>query len=333
MYLFSLFTRILLYLPGEISHNLALGGLKLLFLTGLLKFFKVNNNQEINFSDRDLKKLSRKIGIAAGLDKNGDYIDCLAALGVSFIELGTVTPKPQIGNRKPRIFKNIKKEYLINRMGFNNKGVDYLVKNLKSKKTNIIVGSSIGKNFDTPNDKASADYLYCLERVYQHSDYVAVNISSPNTKDLRELSKIQYLDDLLQKLKSSQVFLSKEHGYKPIFVKISPDESAQNLKNICDSILKNNLDGIICCNTTIDHNNDEEGGLSGRPLKIRATSTLKQVKSFIGNRIPIIASGGVMTVADYQEKLNSGADLVQIYSGFIFKGPKLIQDILNLRSN
>ena len=277
--------------------------------------------------------MSCKVGIAAGLDKNGDYIDCLAALGISFIEVGTVTPKPQNGNPKPRIFRNVKDKSLLNRLGFNNKGVDYLVERLKKRNTSIFVGSSIGKNFDTPNDKASDDYIYCLKRVYEFSDYIAINISSPNTKNLRELSTEENLNFLLNKIKTEHNILSSLHGYKPIFVKISPDETFKNLKSICESILLNNIDGIICSNTTVDHDHENGlGGLSGAPLKNKSNSSLENIKNLVGDKLPIIASGGVMTSADYLEKLDKGANLVQIYTGFIFEGPKLIKDILNLKS-
>lgn len=331
MYIFSLFTKALHLFPGELSHYIALSGLKLLHSCGLLRF--LNTGLKINSGDieRDIRKLYNKVGIAAGLDKNGDYIDCLAALGISFIEVGTVTPKPQKGNPKPRIFRNIKKRSLLNRLGFNNKGVDYLVNQLKNKKTQIIIGSSIGKNFDTPNEKASDDYIYCLNRVYGYSDYVAINISSPNTKDLRELSKEQYLNLLLHDIKLAQTRLSEIHGYKPVFVKISPDESYDALNAICNCILKNKLDGIICTNTTSNHDNSNgAGGLSGTPLKKKSTEILNYVKTLVGEQIKVIASGGVMTPLDYQEKIDNGADLVQIYTGFIYEGPKLIQDILNL---
>ena len=333
MRIITFFTKVLHYLPGEISHHIALQGLKTLYLLGLFKFFQLDNKLYSSMKQRDITKMSDEVGIAAGLDKNGDYIDCLAALGISFIEVGTVTPRPQKGNPKPRIFRNSHDRSLLNRLGFNNKGVDYLVRRLKKRKTSIIVGASIGKNFDTPNDKAFDDYVYCLKKVYEFSDYVAINISSPNTKNLRELSTEENLNFLLQKIKTEQKLLSSLHGYKPIFVKISPDESEKNLKTICESILFNNIDGIICSNTTVDHENENGlGGLSGAPLKIKSNLCLEKIKHLTGDRLSIIASGGVMTPSDYIEKLDKGANLVQLYTGFIFEGPKLIKDILNLKS-
>tara|TARA_B100001175_G_C19427616_1_gene599441 strand:- start:136 stop:1140 length:1005 start_codon:yes stop_codon:yes gene_type:complete len=332
MYLISLATKLLHYLPGELSHNIALKGLKICHHLGLLGLVNIKSNR-VNLKERDIRKLSNKVGIAAGLDKNGEYIDCLSALGIDFIEVGTVTPRPQKGNPKPRIFRNKDNNSLINRLGFNNKGVDYMLKKLKSKKSKIIVGTSIGKNFDTPNEKASEDYVFCLEKVYEFSDYIAINISSPNTKDLRELSSNEFLNLLLQSIKYKQDSLAESYGYKPIFVKISPDETIDDLKIICNSVLKNKLDGIICSNTTIDHdNNNGLGGLSGAPLKDKATSSLVSIKYLIGDQLTIIASGGVMSVADYREKIDAGADHVQLYTGFIYEGPKLIQDIVNANS-
>ena len=333
MNIFSLLIKILHFLPSEFSHHLALKGLKTLHFFGITALVFNKQNDLNNITDENIFNLSNKVGIAAGLDKNGEYIDCLAALGIGFIEVGTVTPNPQKGNPKPRIFRKVKEKALLNRLGFNNKGVDNLVKNLKNKKTNIIVGSSIGKNFDTPNEKASEDYIHCLDRVYKFSDYIAINISSPNTQNLRDLSKVENLDSLLKIIKSKQEDLAVAHGYRPIFLKISPDESYEDLENICNSILKNKIDGVICSNTTIDHtDSDGLGGISGRPLRRKSTNTLIQVRSLLGDKLPIIASGGVMTSDDYLEKINAGANLVQLYTGFIFEGPKLIEDIINLNS-
>ncbi len=334
MLLISVFTKLLHLLPGELSHYLALNGLKLLYSTGILRIMMHSPDLKVNSKNRDLRHLSKKLGIAAGLDKNGDYIDCLSVLGIDFIEVGTVTPRPQKGNPKPRIFRDKKEKSLLNRLGFNNKGVDHLVKNLKSRESNIIVGSSVGKNFDTPNESAFEDYIHCIEKVYEYSDYIAVNISSPNTKDLRALSNEEHFSFLLHKIKNLQNILSIKYGYIPIFIKISPDEDKHNLKIICSSILENKLDGIICSNTTIDHHSkDGLGGLSGAPLKKKANDCLKEVRSLVGSKIPIIASGGVMSVADYLEKIDAGADHVQIYTGFIFEGPKLIKDIIQHSSN
>ena len=335
MIILSFFTKLLHFLPSELSHYLALQSLKFIYSIGLLNYLIPNQNDKIFRKSLDhksvLSNLKNKVGFAAGLDKNGDYIDCLAALGVGFIELGTITPEPQSGNLRPRLFRNRKDRSLLNRLGFNNKGVDYLVNNLKKRKSKIAVGSSIGKNYYTSNHHAYRDYLFCLEKVYEFSDYIAINISSPNTDNLRDLSSEDYLVGLLRKIKSKQALLSSSHGYKPIFIKISPDEDLQNLREICRSIMDIGLDGIICSNTTVDHYDERgTGGLSGTPLKDKATKTLLIVKGIVENKIPIIASGGVMSVEDYQEKIDCGADLVQVYTGFIYEGPKLINDLVKL---
>ena len=331
MKLISVFTKILHYLPSEFSHHVALNALKVLYFSGILDIFFRALRSEIDFDDRDIRNHSNLVGIAAGLDKNGDFIDCLAALGVGFIEIGTVTPEAQKGNPKPRIFRNLKEKSLLNRLGFNNKGVNYLVNNLKNKKTKILVGTSIGKNFDTPNEHASKDYIYCLEKVYEYTDYIAINISSPNTKDLRDLSENILLNTLLKDIKDKQNNLSITHGYKPIFIKISPDESMESLNTICKSIKENLIDGIICSNTTIDHKDiNGLGGISGKPLTEKATKNLIKVREILGNKITIIASGGVMSSQDYIDRINNGANFVQIYTGLIFEGPKLIKDITNL---
>lgn len=338
MHLLSFFTSIFHYLPEELSHNLALRILKVTYSIGILERLIGKNNMPINRIDLNLfpgkpnqfKGLKNRLGIAAGLDKDGEYIDCLASLGIGYIEVGTVTPKKQFGNPKPRLFRDRKNHSLLNRLGFNNKGVEALVENLKVKKSLIPIGVSIGKNFDTPNNEAYKDYIYCMKSVYQYSSYIAINISSPNTQDLRELSSSEFLNNLLGKIKQEQKRLSNIYEYVPIFLKISPDESDEDIEKICKSVIKHDIDGIICSNTTNNHNHKNGyGGLSGLPLKNKATKKLLFVKKIVGNKVPIIASGGVMSLIDYEEKIDAGADLVQIYTGFIFKGPKLIEEIVS----
>ena len=335
MKILSFFTKLLHFLPSEFSHRLALNSLKFLHVTGLLKLLlptqKHRSIAKKEEKEQFLEKFKNRVGFAAGLDKNGDYIDCLAALGVGFIEVGTVTPVAQNGNPKPRLFRNRSEKSLLNRLGFNNKGVDYVMNNLKNRQSKIIIGTSIGKNNNTPNEFAYRDYLSCLDKVYEFSDYVAVNISSPNTKALRELSDESYLRILLSKIKSKQETLTYSFGHKPIFIKVSPDEELDNLKNICNLIIELQLDGIICSNTTVDHlDSNGRGGISGAPLRKKATEKQLFIKDIVKNNIPIIASGGVMSVEDYQERVDSGADLVQVYTGFIYEGPKLILDLVNL---
>ena len=339
MKIISVFTKFLLYLPGELSHDIAFKGLKLFYSLGLLKLFFRKSNSE-NAISADIKgtefslKLNNRLGIAAGLDKDGEYIDCLAAMGIGFVEVGTVTPRPQKGNKKPRLFRNRIEKSLLNRMGFNNKGVDYLVSKLKQVKSDIIIGVSIGKNFDTPNEVAFKDYEECMQKVYLYADYIAINISSPNTQGLRDLSNNEYLNLLLERLKSIQFSLSKKYGYKPLFLKISPDEEDKNMKNICKLILKNKIDGMICTNTSANHRDHRgPGGISGKPLSKISTQTLKFVKQAVGDELILIASGGVMSSSDYEEKINSGASLVQLYTGLIYEGPNLIKEILNHEVN
>ncbi len=322
--LFKIITKILHFIPPEISHYLALYGLKALHLCGFAASLPKENNSLSGI------QFNNKLGIAAGLDKNGDFIDCLASLGVGFVELGTVTPLSQDGNKKPRLFRIRSSKALVNKMGFNNKGVNHLVSKLKKRKTRIPVGVSIGKNFDTPNELAHKDYINCLEKIYEFTDYVAINVSSPNTKDLRELEEEDELEKLIKHLKERQLELAKSYGYKPLFLKISPDNDEKAVEDICRTLLKFSVDGLICTNTTVNHNHTSgSGGLSGKPLLRPSTETLRIARKFLGGEFPIIASGGVMSKEDYLEKINAGADLVQIYTGFIYEGPKLIDDILN----
>jgi len=324
--LFRIITKTLHLFPPEISHYLALYGLKAIHLCG----FKVDFPGKFEPITIKGVQFYNKLGIAAGLDKNGDFIDCLASLGVGFIEIGTVTPLSQKGNEKPRLFRLRSSEALVNKMGFNNKGVDHLVSKLKNRKTKIPIGVSIGKNFDTPNEFADKDYICCLNKVYEFTDYVAINISSPNTKDLRNLEEENELGNLIKTIKERQLELTKDYGYKPLFLKISPDNDKKSIEDICKTLLKFSIDGLICTNTTINHNHiSGSGGLSGKPLMRPSTETLRIARKFLGGKFPIIASGGVMSKEDYLKKIDAGADLVQIYTGFIYKGPKLIDDILN----
>ena len=337
MKLLSFFTKLLHFLPSEFAHILALKSLKLAYLSGFIKLLSLKQNRsdsaQSNFIvKKDIfKKYSNRLGFAAGLDKNGDYIDCLASLGVGFIEIGTITPKPQPGNTKPRLFRDKKRLALVNRMGFNNKGINHLLKRLEDRKSIIPLGISIGKNFDTPNEEAYKDYLTCLDAVYPFADYIAVNISSPNTKNLRDLSEKENLDFLLKKIKTRQLELSIETKYRPVFLKISPDESDEQLISICDSIRNYQVDGVICTNTSTQLGNKNiSGGVSGKPLGEVSSRVIRSVREYAGDDLPIIASGGVMNKEDYQEKLDSGADLVQIYTSFIYEGPSLISDILKI---
>lgn len=275
------------------------------------------------------------VGLAAGMDKDGEAIDAFAAMGFGHIEVGTVTPRPQPGNDAPRCFRIKPAKAIINRMGFNNKGVDYLIERLKEKRSDIKVGVNIGKNRDTPVEQGKDDYLICMEKVYQYADYIAVNISSPNTPGLRTLQYGDLLDDLLGSLKSMQTDLAKQHNkYVPIALKIAPDLTIEEIEAIAHSLIKNNFDGAIATNTTLSRdgvsgltNSTETGGLSGKPLNELSTKVIKQLANCLDNKMPIIGVGGINSAEDALAKFDAGAEIVQIYSGFIYQGPALIEEI------
>ncbi|WP_127957810.1 quinone-dependent dihydroorotate dehydrogenase [Serratia microhaemolytica] len=277
------------------------------------------------------------LGLAAGLDKDGECIDALGAMGFGFIEVGTVTPRPQSGNEKPRLFRIIEAEGIINRMGFNNRGVDNLVENVKKSRFGGILGINIGKNKDTPVEQGKEDYLTCMEKVYPYAGYIAVNISSPNTPGLRSLQYGEALDDLLTAIKNRQAELQQQYQkYVPIAVKIAPDLSEQELVQVADSLLRHRIDGVIATNTTLDRSLvqglnycQQSGGLSGRPLQLRSTEVIRRLSQELSGRLPIIGVGGIDSLTAAREKIAAGATLVQIYSGFIFHGPTLIKRIVN----
>jgi dihydroorotate dehydrogenase len=313
-------------LPGEFSHKLSLELLKLLNIFNLLP--KLNNVHET--TNLLGLRFVNKLGLAAGLDKNGDYLSSLCSLGFGFIEVGTVTPKPQLGNPKPRLFRQKKNRALINRMGFNNKGVQHLLKKLKSlKRLDTIIGVSVGKNFDTPMEKAWEDYVECIEVICPYADYIAINISSPNTENLRELETKKYFSDLVSSVKLTQKRLEETVGYVPLLIKISPDISEKNLLSLLGQLKGKEIDGLIATNTTNDHSFKKIlGGLSGEPLFNKSNLILKTCRKILGPDFPIIASGGVMSKEMYQQKLDLGANLVQVYTGLIYSGPLLIDQIL-----
>jgi dihydroorotate dehydrogenase len=272
-----------------------------------------------------------RLGTAAGLDKNGDYIDCLGALGFGFIEVGTITPKAQLGNSKPRVFRVFKEEAIINRLGFNNKGVDYLVERLKKRTFKGVVGVNIGANKTSNGQKRIDDYIECFNKVQNYADYIAVNISSPNTPGLRDLHSSSNLKILIESLDEA----TKLCGYtKPIFLKVSPDEKNESINEIIQIVNDSSFTGLIVSNTSIDKtllkNNsyhDYEGGLSGKPIMDKSTQLLNHIhKNNLS--MPLIGVGGVLSKKDFQNKINSGAQLVQLYTGFVVKGPKIVSDIL-----
>lgn len=277
------------------------------------------------------------VGLAAGLDKNGDHIRGLASLGFGFIEVGTVTPRPQPGNPPPRLFRLPEAEALINRMGFNNLGVDHLVANLQRLGArDFVLGVNLGKNKDTPQEKAADDYRIGLEKVYCLADYVTINISSPNTPGLRDLQHGQALEGLLAALDRQRERLSRRHGKRlPIAVKIAPDLNEAQLAAQAELFRRYRMDAVIATNTTLDHSpvahlphGQESGGLSGRPLKEKATEVVRQLHRHLGGGIPIIASGGILSPRDALEKFEAGASLIQLYTGLIYRGPALVREIL-----
>lgn len=272
------------------------------------------------------------VGLAAGLDKNGDHIDALAALGFGFLEIGTITPRPQDGNPKPRLFRVPEHQGIINRMGFNNRGVDVLLNNVRNCHFNGVLGINIGKNAVTPIENAVDDYLICLDKVYAYASYITVNISSPNTKNLRQLQQGDELSRLLSALKTRQQQLADQHGrYVPLAVKIAPDLDDEQIADIARLLTVNKIDGVIATNTTLSRVEiaghplqDETGGLSGAPVRERSTQLIRKLARELDGSLPIIGVGGICSGADAVEKLQAGATLVQLYSGLIYQGPPLI---------
>ena len=328
--MYDLIRKILFKLNAETSHELTLDLLGAAKRLGLLGLFAPK------VPDQPVELLGltfpNSVGLAAGLDKNGDYIDALGSLGFGFIEIGTITPRPQPGNPKPRLFRLPEHEGIINRMGFNNKGVDHLVEQVKKAKYKGVLGINIGKNFDTAVEDANKDYEICLEKVYAHADYVAVNISSPNTPGLRNLQFGESLTSLLSTLKAAQIRLQSEHKkHTPILVKIAPDMDEAETRLVANSLLDNGMDGVIATNTTLGReavaghvHADEAGGLSGLPVREPSNQVLAWLKDELKDKMPIIGVGGILDGASAGKKTQLGADLVQVYSGFIYKGPKLI---------
>ncbi|MGO2010321.1 MAG: quinone-dependent dihydroorotate dehydrogenase [Pseudoalteromonas sp.] len=277
------------------------------------------------------------VGLAAGLDKNAECIDAFGQMGFGFIEVGTVTPRAQAGNDKPRMFRLPESNAIINRMGFNNKGVENLVNNVKAAKYDGILGINIGKNKDTPNEQGKDDYIHCMRKVFEYASYITVNISSPNTPGLRDLQYGEALDDLLQSLKSEQLDLSAKHGKPvPMLVKIAPDLDKVQIAQVSDSLINNKIDGVIATNTTLERAAvqgqqyaDEAGGLSGQPVRERATHVVSELKRLTQGKLPIIGVGGIDDASSAKEKFDVGAGLIQVYSGFIYKGPQLVKTIVN----
>ena len=335
MFYYPLARHFLFKLDPEVAHELSIH--QLAWMGGTPFELFIRNKLPSRPVEVMGLKFDNPVGLAAGLDKDGDAIDAFGAMGFGFIEVGTVTPRPQPGNDKPRIFRVIPAQGIINRMGFNNKGVDNLIENVKKSRYKGILGINIGKNKDTPIENGKDDYLICMDKVYPYAGYIAVNISSPNTPNLRQLQYGEALDELLKVLKERQKELAEQHKkYVPLAVKIAPDLTSDELKQVAESLLKYNIDGVIATNTTLDRelihdmpHAAETGGLSGRPLQNKSTEIIRQLHEYLKGQIPIIGVGGIDSAMAAREKMQAGAELVQIYSGFIYHGPDLVKNIVN----
>ncbi|MGB2831723.1 MAG: quinone-dependent dihydroorotate dehydrogenase [Methylotenera sp.] len=333
MNIYSLAKPFLFQFDPEIAHDITIKSLKIAERLGVLNLYpappvcRPRQVMGITFPN--------PVGLAAGLDKNAAVIDGMAALGFGFIEVGTVTPRPQPGNPKPRLFRVKEAQGIVNRFGFNNLGVDNLIENVKAAEYKGVLGINIGKNFDTPMENAVDDYLICMRKVYAYASYITVNISSPNTKNLRALQEKDALSSLLATLKLEQTKLANQHGqYVPVALKIAPDLEREQINEIADLLMEHKIDSVIATNTTLARDMvkgmehaEETGGLSGAPVREKSTLVIQQLSQRLQGAVPIIGVGGILSGADAVEKIAAGADLVQVYSGLIYKGPKLVHDI------
>ena len=330
--MYDLFRPLIFKLAPETAHGLTLKSLVCAERIGLLP----NVNPRTSPTTLMGLHLPNPVGLAAGLDKNGEYIDGLAALGFGFIEIGTVTPRPQSGNPKPRLFRVPEHFAVINRMGFNNDGIDRLIANVQRAKYRGVLGINIGKNADTPMENAADDYLIGLEKAYPFASYITINISSPNTKNLRALQGGDELSRLLETLKNRQSSLHAEHGrYVPLAVKIAPDLDEAQIADIAHVAEQTQIDGIIATNTTIDKSSlgahplaQKAGGLSGAPVREPSNRVLQALAETLNGKIPVIGAGGILSGADAVRKMQLGAQAVQLYSGMVYRGPKLVEECL-----
>jgi dihydroorotate dehydrogenase len=330
--LYSLIQKALFCLPAEASHSITLPLLDISHRLGLIGLVR----SKIPDAPLTLMGIEfpNPVGLAAGLDKNADHIDALGALGFGFIEVGTLTPRPQPGNPQPRLFRLQPERAIINRMGFNNKGIDHALAQIAKSQFKGVLGINIGKNFDTPVERAADDYLLCMRNCYAAASYIVVNLSSPNTPGLRSLQFGDELHRLLVLLKSEQATLTALHDKKvPLAVKIAPDLSDAEIGLIAQALIDNEIEAVIATNTTLERSGvqgssfrDEAGGLSGAPLTDKSTHVIAVLSEALGGKLPIIGVGGIMSGADAVAKIAAGASLVQIYSGFIYRGPDLIRE-------
>ena len=332
---YTFLKRILFLLDAEKAHNITFLFAGIAAKLGLVRLFGSSKKNPVNILGLNFKN---SLGVAAGFDKNADYLTTWEQMGFGFVEVGTVTPKPQEGNPKPRLFRLPKNESLINRMGFNNKGLDFMVAKLKNYNGDLTIGCNIGKNKNTPNVLAFEDYLACFKGLYPYANYFTVNVSSPNTKDLRTLQKHEELTKILNPLLAYRHTVSQKMGKKPILVKLSPDMEKDEFKNSVKFLNELDIQGLVLTNTTIKRNilqvngekrGNENGGLSGKVLFEESNGWLRLAKQYMPNKT-IIGVGGIDSAKRAKEKLECGADAIQIYSGLVFKGPKLVQDILKI---
>jgi dihydroorotate dehydrogenase len=335
--MYGLARKVLFAMPPELSHEVALDWMGAAHRLGLLKLFASQPQKPVEVMGLTFPN---PVGMAAGLDKNGDYFNALGDLGFGFVEIGTVTPKAQAGNPQPRLFRLPEQNAIINRMGFNNKGVDHLLERVKKRTYGGILGINIGKNKITPDEQALDDYLISLRAVYQYADYVTVNISSPNTPGLRSLQFGESLEQLVMGIKAEQKILADQHGrYVPIAVKIAPDMNDEEIRAVAATLRDHQIDAIIATNTTLSRegveaspHGAESGGLSGAPVRDMSTHVIAVLADYLAGSIPIIGVGGIMCGEDAKAKFAAGAKLVQIYSGFIYRGPALIGECVDAYS-
>ena len=320
----------------ESIHNISFSLIKFIcnipFLKEIIKSLFSFDNKKLEYNLFNLK-FKNRIGLAAGFDKNAEILNEIELFGFGHVEVGTITPKPQSGNPSPRLFRLQSNEALINRMGFNNEGVDKILERLKSYKGSMIIGANIGKNKNTPNEEAINDYLHCFIKLRNFVNYFVINVSSPNTPNLRDLQEKSKISAILKSIQSE----NKKEKLVPVLLKISPDLSKDQVRDIVEVCLSNKIDGIIVTNTTISRDNlkkidtvnaSEEGGLSGRPLKNKSDNMIKYIKSISDGKIKIIGVGGVFNFIDFKDKVNAGADMVQVYTGWIYEGPSMVKRIV-----
>ena len=330
--LYPLFRPLLFAADPELAHDVALGGLDAAARVGLAQL-AASRLPQAPVEAMGLR-FPNRVGLAAGLDKNAAHLKGLATLGFGFIEAGTVTPRAQPGNPRPRMFRVIEAQALVNRLGFNNGGVDAFVANVARSGYRGILGINIGKNFDTPNERAADDYVACLRAVHAHASYVTINVSSPNTKGLRDLQAEEALSALLARIVAERDDLAQKHGRcVPLAVKIAPDLDDAAVKAVARLLVAHRLDGVIATNTTIARDGmaglphaDEAGGLSGAPLRERSTAVLRTLAKALDGALPIIGVGGILAAGDAQQKIDAGATLVQLYTGLIYRGPDLVAE-------